>query len=171
MELRALSHAVFRQVETLTLNEALGQVLETDGALNRYLEPTAPWLRIKAGKYNQAATSLYYATERLRLVLPERMAELWRRWGWEPPVTLGTGLTWGTLQLGRHSSHARYRKLRAGQTSNRSWRGGATRLRSIVSVSPERGPGWPPQRTSMISPAWISMAVITPGTRALPVLK
>ena len=87
------------------------------------------------------------------------MAELWRRLGREPPAILSTGLRWGRCNRarrsspGRHSSRVRWRALRAGQTSNRSWRGGAIRLRSTVSPSPGRVPGRAVQRTNMISPA------------------
>jgi methionyl-tRNA synthetase len=52
-------------------------------------------------------TILYNAAEALRLtsillwpVLPERMAELWRRLGWQPPEALHEGLQWGGLQPG-----------------------------------------------------------------------
>ena len=54
-----------------------------------------------------AASSLYTAREALRLVsvllqpvLPERMGELWRRLGWQPPARLGDTLSWCGLQLG-----------------------------------------------------------------------
>ena len=55
----------------------------------------------------RVATTLYYAIEALRLasvllqpVMPERMAELWRRLGWQPPTPLKTGLIWGQLKPG-----------------------------------------------------------------------
>lgn len=34
----------------------------------------------------------------LEAFMPERMAELWRRLGWQPPQTLRTALAWGQLQ-------------------------------------------------------------------------
>jgi methionyl-tRNA synthetase len=94
-------------VESLALNEALGRIIEAVGGINGYLERTAPWRQAKAGQVERVATILYYASEALRLtsvllqpVLPERMAEVWRRLGWRSPVSLGDGLGWGRLQVG-----------------------------------------------------------------------
>ncbi|MGD1993964.1 MAG: methionine--tRNA ligase, partial [Anaerolineae bacterium] len=75
--------------------------------INRYLERTAPWKRAKAGEQERVATILYTAMEALRLVsvllqpvMPEKMAELWRRLGWQPPQALDAPLTWGQLRPG-----------------------------------------------------------------------
>jgi methionyl-tRNA synthetase len=94
-------------VESLALNEALGRTMDVVGEINGYLERTAPWKQAKAGQVERVATILYYATEALRVtavllqpVLPERMAELWRRLGWRPPASLRDGLGWGELQAG-----------------------------------------------------------------------
>jgi methionyl-tRNA synthetase len=80
--------------------------MDVVGAINGYLERTAPWREAKTDPA-RAATILYHAAEALRLlsvllhpVLPERTAELWRRLGWTPPAHLGDGLSWGELQPG-----------------------------------------------------------------------
>ena len=59
------------------------------------------------GQTDRVATILYYAVEALRLtsillqpVLPERMAKLWHRLGWQPPAPLQDGLSWGELRPG-----------------------------------------------------------------------
>ena len=94
-------------VESLALNEALSRTMAVVSEINGYLERTAPWKQAKAGQAERVATILYYATEALRVtgillqpVLPERMAELWRRLGWRPPASLRDGLGWGRLQVG-----------------------------------------------------------------------
>ena len=93
----ALPAEVFAQVDDLALNQALARVMDVVGEINGYLERTAPWREAKAGHEERVATILYTACEALRLVsvllqpvLPERMGELWRRLGWQPPRTLGT---------------------------------------------------------------------------------
>ena len=50
---------------------------------------------------------LYHAAEALRLasvllwpIMPERMAELWRRLGWDAPTPLPEGLSWVGLAPG-----------------------------------------------------------------------
>jgi methionyl-tRNA synthetase len=100
---------VFGLVEALALNEALVRTMEVVGQINGYLERTAPWKQAKAGRAERVATILYYAAEALRLtavllqpVLPERMAELWHRLGWQSPASLRGGLGWGKLQAGTH---------------------------------------------------------------------
>jgi methionyl-tRNA synthetase len=82
-------------------------VLKVVGEINGYLERTAPWREAKASRPLRTATILYIACEALRLVsvllqpvLPERMAELWRRLGWTPPERLGDALAWRELQPG-----------------------------------------------------------------------
>jgi methionyl-tRNA synthetase len=94
-------------VDELALNQALAQVMDVGGAINGYLERTAPWREAKAGHEARVATILYTACEALRLVsvllqpvLPERMGELWRCLGWQPPERLGEGLEWGLLRPG-----------------------------------------------------------------------
>ncbi len=98
---------VLAQVEAWSLNDALAQVMNVVGAVNRYLEQTAPWALAKEGQTERVATILYTATETLRLtaillypVMPERMAELWRRLGWQPSAPLRENLGWGALQPG-----------------------------------------------------------------------
>jgi methionyl-tRNA synthetase len=107
----ALVPAVFEQVDALAVSEALASILEVVGEINRYLEQTAPWKLVKGKAENvsrqtsnvkrqasgvngdeRVATILYTVGEALRLisvllypVLPERMAELWQRLGWQPP--------------------------------------------------------------------------------------
>jgi len=104
----ALVPETLSQVETLALNEALAGIMGVVGEINGYLERTAPWRQAKMGQMDQVATILYYAAEALRLtsiplqpVLPERMAELWHRLGWQPPALLRDGLSWGELEPGR----------------------------------------------------------------------
>ncbi len=103
----ALVPQALDQIEALAINEALAQMMSVVGEINSYLERTAPWRQAKAGQAERVATILYHATEALRLtsillqpVLPERMAELWRRLGWQPPILLKDGLSWGSLQPG-----------------------------------------------------------------------
>jgi methionyl-tRNA synthetase len=91
----------------LALNEALARTMGTVGEINGYLERTAPWNQVKMGRTDRVATILYYAVEALRLtsillqpVLPERMAKLWHRLGWQPPAPLQDGLSWGELLPG-----------------------------------------------------------------------
>jgi methionyl-tRNA synthetase len=102
-----LAPQMLAQVEAWSLNDALAQVMDVVGAVNRYLEQTAPWRLAKEDQAERVATILYTATEALRLtsvllypVMPERMAELWRRLGWQPPKPLHEGLVWGALQPG-----------------------------------------------------------------------
>jgi methionyl-tRNA synthetase len=93
------------QIKRLALNDALALTLNAVGEINQYLERTAPWGQAKMGRIDRVETILYYATEALRLtsvllqpVMPERIAELWRRLGWQPPPPLKQGLAWGRLQ-------------------------------------------------------------------------
>jgi methionyl-tRNA synthetase len=105
------------QIDDMALTDAVGGVMETVGEINAYLERTAPWHRAKAGETDRVATILYTAAEALRLcavllepVMPERMAELYRRLGWTPGrgasedaavrAGPGHGLSWGRLQPG-----------------------------------------------------------------------
>jgi methionyl-tRNA synthetase len=44
--------------------------------------------------------ALRLASVLLQPVMPERMAELWRRLGWQPPEPLHTALAWGLLAPG-----------------------------------------------------------------------
>ncbi len=94
-------------VEGLALNEALARVMGVVGEVNRYVEHAAPWKQAKEGRTERVATTLYTACEALRLtsvllqpVMPERMAEVWRRLGWQPTEPLGDGLAWGLLKPG-----------------------------------------------------------------------
>lgn len=109
--LRAYSLAAveraFALVEVLALNEALAHIMGIVGEVNRYLERTTPWVQAKQGQIERVDTILYTAAETLRLVslllqpvLPERMGEVWRRLGWQPPETLNAGLSWGLLKPG-----------------------------------------------------------------------
>ena len=95
------------EVKALALNDALAQVMGGIGEINRYLERTAPWKLAKAEQLDRVQTILYTAAEALRLasvllhpVMPERMAELWRRLGWKHPAQLGSSLDWGLLRPG-----------------------------------------------------------------------
>jgi methionyl-tRNA synthetase len=105
---QALIPRVLGQVEGLRLNQALAQAMEGVNRINRYLENTAPWsLAKQKGREDEVGAVLYTAAEALRLisilfwpVMPERIAELWRRLGWQPPQTLRDGLKWGELQPG-----------------------------------------------------------------------
>ncbi|MBN1581972.1 MAG: methionine--tRNA ligase [Anaerolineae bacterium] len=100
------------RVNALAVNDALAEVMAVVGEINRYLEQTEPWKLAKHQSTDDAcrarvAAILYAAAEALRLcsvllspVLPERMAELWRRLGWQPPAALHQALGWGNLQPG-----------------------------------------------------------------------
>jgi methionyl-tRNA synthetase len=103
----ALPQAVFEHVEALAINDALAEVMELVSEINRYLERTAPWKRAKAGEDERVTAILHTAMEALRFasillqpVMPERMAELWRRLGWKPPQDLHKALAWGQLEPG-----------------------------------------------------------------------
>ena len=103
----ALPGQVLAQVEELALNEGLASVMGAVGEVNRYLERTAPWKEARTGRTERVGTILYHAAEALRLmsvllqpVMPERVAELWRRLGWRPPEPLSNGLEWGGLHPG-----------------------------------------------------------------------
>jgi len=96
------------QVQGLRLNQALANVMEGVNRINGYLEQAKPWsLARQKGRQAEIDVALYTAAEALRLVsillwpvMPERIAELWRRLGWQPPETLRDGLQWGGLQPG-----------------------------------------------------------------------
>jgi methionyl-tRNA synthetase len=97
----------FALVDDMALTDAVGGVMETVGEVNAYLERTAPWHRARAGETERVATILYTAAEALRLcalllepVMPERIAELYRRLGWTPPAAAHDRLSWGELQAG-----------------------------------------------------------------------
>jgi len=98
---------VLALAEALALNEALAGAMEAVREINGYLARTAPWKQTKAGRQDRVATILYHAAEALRLaaallqpVMPERMAELWHRLGWQPPRRPADGLVWGMLAPG-----------------------------------------------------------------------
>ena len=99
---------VLSQVEQLRLNDALANVLGYVNRINSYLEQGAPWsLAKQKGRQREVETILYTAAEALRLaatllwpVMPERIAELWRRLGWQPSDNLRDGLQWGGLRPG-----------------------------------------------------------------------
>jgi methionyl-tRNA synthetase len=99
---------VLSQVEQLRLNDALGNVMACANKINGYLEQTRPWsLAKQKGRQREVDGVLYTTAESLRLisillwpVIPERVSELWRRLGWQPPETLREGLRWGGLQPG-----------------------------------------------------------------------
>ena len=106
-QVETLPGQVFALVEQFSVSAALGQIIDTLTAVNAYLERSAPWKRAKEGDLQRVATILYTAGEALRLaavllapVLPERTEELWRRLGWQPPLDLREGLTWGGWQPG-----------------------------------------------------------------------
>ena len=103
----ALPQQVFDLVEDFAVNQALERVFDTLTAVNQYLETTAPWKAAKAGDSDRLGTILYTSCEALRLcsvlispVMPEKAAEVWQRLGWQPPISLAEGLTWGGLQPG-----------------------------------------------------------------------
>ena len=104
----ALVPRVLDQVEKLRLNDALTNAMSGVNSINGYLEKEKPWAFAKQGGHQgRVDTVLYNAAEALRLtsillwpVLPERIAELWRRLGWQPPETLREGFQWGGLQPG-----------------------------------------------------------------------
>ena len=103
----ALVPEVFERTANFAPDDALRLVMEAANSVNGYLERAAPWRQAKAAREERVATSLYTASEALRLisvllapVMPERMAEAWRRLGWRPPSPPGDGLRWGLLLPG-----------------------------------------------------------------------
>ena len=108
-----LPAAVFAHVDALEANRAATLAVEAVGEINRYVEHAAPWAAAREGRAGDVETALYHAAEALRLasvllwpVMPERMAELWRRLGWDAPTPLSEGLSWGCLAAG-HAGDAR----------------------------------------------------------------
>lgn len=102
-----LPEAVLAQVEGFAVHSALAQTMEALGAVNAYLERSAPWVQAKAGRTARVAAILYTAAEALRLisvllwpVMPGKAAEVWRRLGWQPAESLQEGLAWGRLKPG-----------------------------------------------------------------------
>lgn len=106
-QLTSLPDAVLAQVENFAVHNGLAQAMDALGAVNGYLERSAPWLKAKAGDAVRVADILYNAAEALRLVsvllspvMPGKAGEIWRRLGWQPPEDLRAGLAWGGLQPG-----------------------------------------------------------------------
>lgn len=102
-----LASETFTLLEDFSLNEALANVMNTVGEINRYLERTQPWQAAKEKRSERVATILYTASEALRLcsvllwpVLPERTCELWRRLGWQTAQPSLNSLRWSQLQPG-----------------------------------------------------------------------
>jgi methionyl-tRNA synthetase len=102
-----LADEVFGHVDDFAVNQALASVGQAVSDINRYVEHGAPWAAAKEGRMAEVETVLYHAAEALRLtsvllwpVMPERMAELWRRLGWKAPGDLSEGLSWGGLAPG-----------------------------------------------------------------------
>ena len=103
----ALAPQIERQIETCAINAALAQTMSAIRDINRYLEQSAPWSQAKSGRAERVATILYTAAEALRLtsillypVMPDKIAQLWHRLGWQPPTPLRDGLAWGQLRPG-----------------------------------------------------------------------
>ena len=97
----------FSDIADYSISKALGKIGEGISDINRYVEHRAPWRAAKEGRPAEVGTVLYHAAETLRLVsillwpvMPERMTELWRRFGWEAPPDLAEVLTWGRLAPG-----------------------------------------------------------------------
>jgi methionyl-tRNA synthetase len=110
-ELRRLCEAlpvqVFNLLDEYAINQALAQIMDALTAANQYLEQTAPWKRAKEGDEAGVNTSLYTASEALRIasvlmspVMPAKMQEVWERLGWRPPDNLASALSWGLLVPG-----------------------------------------------------------------------
>ena len=105
--LRRPGDRVFDHVDALEVNRAVLLVIDAVGGVNRYVEHAAPWAAAKEGRADDVEAVLYHAAEALRLasvllwpIMPERMAELWRRLGWDAPTPLPDGLSWGELAPG-----------------------------------------------------------------------
>ena len=97
----------FASVADFAVNDALTNLGEVVSHINRYVEHRAPWTLAKDGRVADVQAVLYCTAEALRLTsvllwpfMPERMSELWRRLGWQPPDDLGAGLSWGALRAG-----------------------------------------------------------------------
>ena len=107
----ALPEQVFADIEDFAISGAITRVMDVLVAVNTYLERTAPWREAKAGDTARVAVILWTAGEALRIaalllspVMPERMAEVFRRLGWTPPERLSDGLAWGLWQPGSQVS-------------------------------------------------------------------
>ncbi len=97
---------VFDSVKDLVINEALASIMGCVSSINRYLEQTAPWKQAKTDS-ERTGTILYNAAEALRFtsvllypVMPEKVATLWERLGWQSEGDLSARLTWGQLTPG-----------------------------------------------------------------------
>jgi methionyl-tRNA synthetase len=108
-----LPAAIYEHVTTFSLHEGLEKFMAFSSEVNNYLQQTGPWREAKEGNQERVNTSLYCATEALRLVsvllspvMPERTAELHRQLGWQPSDPLSVGLTWGCLQPGAQTQPA-----------------------------------------------------------------
>ncbi|MDP6779728.1 MAG: class I tRNA ligase family protein, partial [Candidatus Latescibacteria bacterium] len=100
-----LPDEVFEHMDAFAVNEAVASIVATVRDINRYVEHAAPWAAAKEGRTTEVETALYTAAEALRItsvllwpVMPERMAELWRRLGWQPSDRLSEALSWGGLK-------------------------------------------------------------------------
>jgi methionyl-tRNA synthetase len=87
--------AVPAAMESLRFHDALAEIIELCGAVNRYVDGHAPWKAAKAsGGEVVVRTSLYWACESLRQLalllgpfLPGTAAEIERRLGVSPPAS------------------------------------------------------------------------------------
>jgi methionyl-tRNA synthetase len=102
-----LPREVFGHIDDFAIAQAVASLVGAVGDINRYVEHSAPWVAAREGRTAEVETVLYSATEGLRLtsvllrpVMSERMAELWRRLGWQPPGRLSEALSWGGLTPG-----------------------------------------------------------------------
>lgn len=110
-ELRVAASAVPARVWAalvdMRLHEAVAAALDLVKQTNGYLERKTPWLAVRRGQEESMRTTLYYASEALRLValvlqpvMPERMAVMMEQLGVSLSDTVSSAGQWGGLRVG-----------------------------------------------------------------------
>ena len=105
----AVAEEVRGEIDAFHPNGAILAVRKLSGAVNKYLEVTAPWKTIKEeGGRERAGSCLYHAAEALRIVgvllhpvMPDKCGGLLTRLGRpDTPGAIEDELVWGTLRPG-----------------------------------------------------------------------
>ena len=104
---RQISGKVRTHVEAIEINKAVEAVLELLSETNKYIDENKPWSVLKEGDLEKGAETLYTSLEVLRIVgillspvMPEKMAELLKRIGWNKEIQITDAEKWGLLETG-----------------------------------------------------------------------